>query len=269
MTTELLPIEERFILFGDLLGITRASNSNDYEKQRSIVKLLQTIQSQVSRESETFTLSDDKLSHSGHLGVIRLSPEFSAFSDHFIASYRLPDDRNGFGKDFRLDLLLQEAQRIIGKVSFQSLALGLLVRGGITIGNLHHESGVVFGKGLVEAFELESKVAIYPRIVVGPKIYQEASSDMKSKLCQDEDGIWHLNYFRAMSEHALELNEENSNERSVVWYEATLRKLNEIIDSLEKDGKLKEMQKWVWFVDKIKADIGSNWCFIGSEHSVE
>lgn len=269
MTTESLPIEERFILFADLLGSTEASISGDFEKQRSIVELLQAIQSQVSEESVTFTPSEVTLGHSGRLGEIRISPEFSAFSDHFIASYRLPDDQNLSEKYFWLNLFLQEAQRIIGMVSFRALELGLLVRGGITIGNLHHESGVIFGKGLVEAYEIESKVAIYPRIVVGPKIYHEASSDMKSKICQDKDGIWYLNYFREMSRHALELNEGNSNERSVEWYQAMQRMFNKNIDFLENDGKLKEMQKWVWFVDKIEADIGSDWHFIDSEHPVE
>lgn len=264
MTTESLPIEERFVLFADLLGSSEASKRDDFKKQRSILELLQAIQSQVSEESVTFTLSEDRRGHSGRLGEIRIFPEFSAFSDNFIASYRIPGDQYGFGKNFCLDLFLQEAQRIIGMVSFQASNLGLLIRGGITIGNLHHESGVVFGKGLVEAYELESKVAIYPRIVVGPKIYQEASSDMKSKLCQDEDGIWHLNYFRAMSEHALKLNTENSNDRSVEWYQATQRMLNENINSLERDGKLKEMQKWFWFKDKFETIIGSDWHFISS-----
>lgn len=265
MTTESLPIKEQFVLFVDLLGSSEASKSDDFEKQRSIVDLLQAIRSQVSEESVTVTLSDDARGHSGRLGEIRISPEFSAFSDHFIASYRLPDDQNLFGKYFWLNLFLQEAQRIIGMVSFRALDLGLLIRGGITIGILHHESGVVFGKGLVEAYELESKVSIYPRIVVGPKIYQDASDDMKKLLYQDKDGIWHLNYFRAMSEHAFEMNDEDSNERSVEWYQVTQRPLNENINSLEQDGKLKEMQKWFWFKDKLETIIGSDWRFISSE----
>ena len=50
---------------------------------------------------------------------------------------------------------------------------GFLMRGGVTIGNLVHEDEVVFGPGLNRAYYLESKIAMYPRIVLDPLYLEE------------------------------------------------------------------------------------------------
>lgn len=51
------------------------------------------------------------------------------------------------------------------------LGNGLLFRGGIAFGKLHHIDKTVVGDGLIRAYEIESKEAIHPRIVVdGPVI---------------------------------------------------------------------------------------------------
>src|SRR5690606_5895550 len=49
----------------------------------------------------------------------------------------------------------------------------LLIRGGITIGKLIHEdNGPIFGSAMNEAYYLESKLAIYPRIIVSTTGFQ-------------------------------------------------------------------------------------------------
>jgi len=57
--------------------------------------------------------------------------------------------------------------------------LGMMVRGGISIGKLvHEEAGALFGPAMNEAYALESKSAIYPRVVISP----EASDHLASIL---------------------------------------------------------------------------------------
>lgn len=54
--------------------------------------------------------------------------------------------------------------------------LGMLMRGGITIGGLiHEEAGALFGPSLVEAYKLESKKAVYPRILISEDAYEHLS----------------------------------------------------------------------------------------------
>lgn len=53
----------------------------------------------------------------------------------------------------------------------QALLEGFLVRGGITIGDLYIDDTFVSGKALIKAYELESKIAIYPRVVIDFDIF--------------------------------------------------------------------------------------------------
>jgi hypothetical protein len=44
--------------------------------------------------------------------------------------------------------------------------LGILVRGAVTFGDIYFDAESVFGPALVDAYNLESKLALYPRIVI-------------------------------------------------------------------------------------------------------
>jgi hypothetical protein len=57
-----------------------------------------------------------------------------------------------------------------------SVADGFLLRGGLTIGDIHHDSTTVFGPALNRAYELESQIADVPRIVVDEAALNELSS---------------------------------------------------------------------------------------------
>lgn len=60
--------------------------------------------------------------------------------------------------------------------------LGMMVRGGISVGKLvHEEIGALFGPAMNEAYALESKSAIYPRVVIS----KEASALLASTLESD------------------------------------------------------------------------------------
>ena len=45
---------------------------------------------------------------------------------------------------------------------------GVLIRGSVTVGKIYTGHGLIFGEGLNRAYELESQVARYPRIVIDP-----------------------------------------------------------------------------------------------------
>ncbi|MCG8563685.1 MAG: hypothetical protein MI747_01235, partial [Desulfobacterales bacterium] len=51
--------------------------------------------------------------------------------------------------------------------------LGMMVRGGISVGKLiHEEAGALFGPAMNEAYALESKSAIYPRVIISPEAFE-------------------------------------------------------------------------------------------------
>lgn len=52
----------------------------------------------------------------------------------------------------------------------RALRIGLLVRGGATIGKLFDGNGIVFGEAMMEAYHIETRIATYPRVVLSRKI---------------------------------------------------------------------------------------------------
>jgi hypothetical protein len=76
------------------------------------------------------------------------------------------------------------------------LALGILVRGGISRGRTAHAEDILYGEGMLDAYHLESKAAIYPRIIIDPKLINEIEPGYRAAfLAQDGDGLWFIDPF--------------------------------------------------------------------------
>jgi hypothetical protein len=103
------------------------------------------------------------------------------------------------------------------------ISAGFFVRGALTLGDFHILDGLLYGPALVEAYELETAVAIHPRIVLGETAslsltraldyYAEPEwAPQNTTLMRDDDGNVFINYLgilfdepddplHAMSEH--------------------------------------------------------------------
>jgi len=91
------------------------------------------------------------------------------FSDSFVLSCPAENQHS-------CSYLLQ-AVYLIHLMCFESL--GMMVRGGITLGKLiHEENGALFGPAMNEAYELESKSAIYPRVIISFDAYKHLSEKL-------------------------------------------------------------------------------------------
>ena len=80
--------------------------------------------------------------------------KISTFSDSVIAS--VPYD----------PALIKELVLAIGKIQLGVGFTGFLLRGALTVGPLFHSDEAVFGPGLNRAYDLESRKAINPRILI-------------------------------------------------------------------------------------------------------
>jgi hypothetical protein len=83
------------------------------------------------------------------------------FSDNFIIA--IPKDN---GDDISESIKHTLVVEIASFVQCISCKYGLLIRGSISIGDLFINEDFVCGKALVDAYYLENKFAIYPRIVI-------------------------------------------------------------------------------------------------------
>ncbi len=84
---------------------------------------------------------------------------------------------------------------------------GFLLRGAVTVGKLLHTKDHVLGPAMVRAYELESSIAKYPRVIVGPEVFEIAKARparhhtgeeelgyVRGFLREDEDGQHYVDY---------------------------------------------------------------------------
>jgi hypothetical protein len=55
---------------------------------------------------------------------------------------------------------------ILKRIQIKLIGYEILLRGGIVVGKLLHENNIMFGPAFNQAYDLESKSALYPRIVI-------------------------------------------------------------------------------------------------------
>jgi hypothetical protein len=80
--------------------------------------------------------------------------------------------------------------------SLSMAAMGYPVRGAVARGLTYHNEGVVFGPAVVRAYQLETRTAIYPRIIFDPRIDNDSPviSNRGALLKDDRDGILFVHY---------------------------------------------------------------------------
>ncbi|EOX3361633.1 hypothetical protein ACPFT2_003614, partial [Vibrio cholerae] len=94
------------------------------------------------------------------------SLEISYFSDCVVIS---ADAENSMSCQMLFDTIGKFALRLWGENN-------LVLRGGVTIGNLHHtENGPVFGPAMNRAYQIESKEAVTPRLLIDRECYEHLS----------------------------------------------------------------------------------------------
>jgi hypothetical protein len=117
--------------------------------------------------------------------------QYTQFSDHVCVS--IPA-----GKRKAINFVAASVHSIVEHL----LGLGYPTRGAIVIGPLVHTGSIIFGPALLEAHEIESKVAKYPRILLSDGLLKAAESRYRpGKLPhrKDIDGMSFLDVFDTLS----------------------------------------------------------------------
>ncbi|MGD0544808.1 MAG: nitroreductase family protein [Candidatus Acidiferrales bacterium] len=154
----------------------------------------------------------------------------STFSDHVVRTVPL----DGLGGDEILATVQFELSQI-QHVQANLVVNGIFVRGAMTRGSIYINDEIVFGPALVHAYEMEQKVAIYPRIVVDRTtviagMQSAVGKENMTRLCEDylfygEDEQWSVNYLQAGDELGERLTLLKGHSKVL------RRKLSEISDS--------------------------------------
>lgn len=163
--------QERCCAFIDFLGF----KSFIFEKDPDVIyKILQKITDAVN----------------GGVNHVFNDLKFQLFSDNIFIT--APKSQEGIK-----DLIEQVFQ-----LTLTALENGAFVRGGITIGDVsqNDKNNIVFGPALIKAYELESQIAKYPRVIFSKSainyINSENIENFKSqRLRQADDGAWFVDIF--------------------------------------------------------------------------
>ncbi|MDX1922694.1 MAG: hypothetical protein SFW65_06170 [Alphaproteobacteria bacterium] len=233
-------MEEHLIIYIDFLGFAEATVEWDDKKAKQIIKLLHDL---ANLRSEFKLIKTER--SDGH--SIEMRPTVTTFSDHIVMSYPIEKLQILGGENF-IEITLFMIQRLVGALAAAAMNLGLLIRGGATIGQLYHADAVVMGKAMVEAYKLESKVALYPRIAFSRKLYSRVLTESRSLiLSKDNDGITHLNYFSSMVLAGGGEPGEGFPLRLKIWLDNANDVIKSNIENFEKNEDWNKLSKWVWF----------------------
>ena len=149
------------------------------------------------------------------------------FTDNIVIGYPISRDAE------------PELGTIMSNLAFFQLMMithGFFVRGGIAIGDLYMDDEIVFGEGLLEAYDVERNLARDPRIVLSESArkYSELHISYYAKpdfapqteqILKDKDGQIFINYLYPIVEFAAEY----------AVYEEELSKHKKIVEAKLKD----------------------------------
>ena len=120
---------------------------------------------------------------------------------------------------------------------------GFLLRGSIIYGDIVHRDNVIFGPGLIEAYESEMSIAKYPRIIIDEVIIKDFKDvnpgmfNIKGVVSIDEDGLYYVDYF---SKARSSLDETTRD------YEKYILNLARIINEISESPKLEGKATWLF-----------------------
>jgi hypothetical protein len=143
---------ERYVAFVDILGfsdIVRQSVTYPWQSEQ-LVGILERISGRTTQLESDKMFGDDFRAQSFSDCIVLSEQATSAGLDHLLFA--------------------------VSQLALDLLANGILTRGAIAKGKLHHADKIVFGPALVEAYRIESTIAVFPRIL----IERETHRDFKS-----------------------------------------------------------------------------------------
>ncbi len=254
--------ENRIVLFLDILGfryIIDKTVDKDIDKEEYIEGLYNSLEDIGNFCKENLRKED------------YYSVRVTQFSDSIIVSFL------NYNNETLLKLI-----RTIQKLIIKLVNEGILCRGAISYGKLIHDSKVIFGPALNEAYETESKAAIYPRVILDKSIIELGKKGTQTKLFkefimseeiilsylgQDTDEKYYINYFpNDIGKYRYRMNIQNylKNLRTIiingsrftkpdlkVKYGWMKNKYNRLLDTLKSEEKIREISEEKGLLDYV------------------
>ena len=185
--------EDRIVAFIDVLGFSYmvGKSANDLARLRHLTSALDEFHNLMWEWEGDVSYS---------------SFAFTQFSDSIVIS-SLADSSDSF----------EMLQQVLCGIMMLASRYGILVRGGITRGPLIHDDSLLLGPAMVEAYLLESKCAVYPRIIIDESIKLAFDENIEHYVNnyttftqipsqdfifnKDVDGWWYIDYIHPSDDY--------------------------------------------------------------------
>ncbi|MEQ5169335.1 hypothetical protein ABN211_11460 [Proteus terrae] len=192
--------EQRIVAFIDILGFKSLLNDTIDKSGEDNETIIDTIISAYEAIHDIWDLDNE----SDFINEkVSEKKKVSIFSDCLVISFKVEQPSEVFFT------LLEIKSLIMNLISRK-----ILCRGAVSLGKFIHTNNYLFGPALVEAYMLESKAALYPRIILDHNVIEAGANNhasnhdfnqeleyVQSLLEQDSDGMFYIDYFfKAQSE---------------------------------------------------------------------
>ena len=180
-------LRKSFCLYFDILGFRKSVINSDINKDYSFFE----------RYIDILTKELDTIKDFNNLGErYKDSLYVKVFTDNFVIGYPWYDEGEA-----ELSTLVS----LISHIQYSFITNDLFIRGAISLGDLHMDDNIVLGKALIEAYDLESKDAHYPRIILSKDVISavdkyigyysdQQQSPQNHYFLLDKDNHYFINY---------------------------------------------------------------------------
>lgn len=216
--------ENRYVLFLDILGFKKLVQDTENDDTNTKIKKLHNTLSII----QTFAKSKP------------MQRTATQFSDSIVISFIQENDSE-------LIYLLDEIIDLL----MELVSNGIICRGAIAYGKFFHDNKILFGPALVDAYETESKAAMYPRIILDKSIIKTFKEhkiiNTKNKiykknidlfLKEDLDDRLYIDYFEYPFDKVTHVND-------YIIYMKKLREIISIEGSKARSSDIKIKYGWM------------------------
>ncbi len=223
----------RFVAFIDILGFksiveNTENDTSEYIRIKNVLNYIAGVRTD---------------NYQGPLAKYGILKEISVFSDSIVISYSQDISIGGSLFHILLDLIF---------LCLDLLNANIFVRGAVTHGKMYHDEKVCFGPAMIDAYQKEEKIAVYPRIIIdakaiemGIKYHGQSNTPeweceyLANIISQDKDGQFFLDYLS-------QIQEFDSTEAYINY----MRRIkNYITMNLSKEYDSKIQEKYLWFAE--------------------
>ncbi len=179
------------------------------------------------------------------------------FSDNMVIAIKQEENCNQARESNKHTLMIE----IASYIQVLALMYSLPTRGSIAYDDFYIDENFIYGKALTKAYNLESEIAIYPRIIIEDKAVElfTASQYLKKFIKKDTDNVYYINPFECYFNIAkIYKEDEIKHIKQILWTklpESNTCKINQkihwLVNRFNEFCSGNQLEKYILDIDRL------------------